>query len=304
MMIDEFGDFIDAIVDERAPTHKVEISFQFTRLYSSSSSVYKEGSYADAKQKAIELNSPNLCIYGTTTEEMYAKSMRKIAIKSGALNRFIIVKGREKPDLNFEVKDREVPDDLVEQWKSLVTPVGGDLTMLNDNSITPEITEVQVEDDVAERLKAIFIMEDNLGDDKNYGPLYARYRENTIKIAMIFAIARNAVSPILTQADLDIGETIVKTSVDYMVHLAKEMMYENAYEKNSKEVYNSIKMRGPTGVSKSDLTRMYRGLKKKELEDILSQLIDADFIEAVKVNIGKKPTLVYRKTVLKMEEAI
>lgn len=92
LMIDEFGHFLAALNNPRSPSYLQGISSLLMTLYSSSGGAYNHGSYADSRNKPISIIDPNLCIYGTTTETKYAQAMRKDAIDSGDLNRFIVVR--------------------------------------------------------------------------------------------------------------------------------------------------------------------------------------------------------------------
>lgn len=293
MMIDEFGLFMQALGDPMAPAHIKSCSSLLMEFYSTSSSVYNHGTYADIKNKPIIIHNPNLAIYGTTTEGMYAKSLRKSAIESGDINRFIAL----KPAVEFPPTNHDAPyivmadhAELVASWKAFEPKSLGE--SINSSNIKPKINVMtwgvcnQIRRDLLdEQQRRVQV--------KPFGALWARLYENTIKIAMIQAIARDMTNPIFCPEDFAIGEAIVRNAIHYMESVAAEHMSDSETETHNLEILRFIKDSGGE-VTKSHILAKMRKLKKRELDDLLTSMIESEAVEVVKKSTTGRPVSYYR----------
>ncbi len=296
MMLDEFGLVLQSISGEKAASYKAEISEMLLKIYTSSGSEYKFGTYADKKTEQITLKDPHLCIYGTTTLDTYIKALKKMAIHSGQLNRFIVLPGLEEPERRFEDAKRGVPDDLLELWKEII-PAGKDLTALNSGLIAaPPLTEVGWGDTRAYYNK-LCVLEDKrvlAGKETGTGELWGRFSEHVIKVAMIFAICRSPITPILQIDDVKMAEIIVQSGTEYVIDLAMNYMYENAIEKDKKNILGLIRKGGHKGVARKDLTSISGGMKMRDFDEIIKCLIDEERVEAVMEKSKTRNRIIYK----------
>ncbi|WP_337187565.1 bifunctional DNA primase/polymerase [Phenylobacterium sp.] len=280
MMLDEFGMFLTALSDPKTMPYLRETSKLLMEFYSASNGSYNHGSYGDAKLKPIVLHQPNLCIYGTTTLSSYVPALRKGAIESGDLNRFIVVPSTVEVTVKRHVPPIEYPAPLVEAWKRLELSSEDGLGAANSCSVVGRIRRVEwgigVEDEVYQmRVEQL----ERIKKEGPTGALWARYAENAIKVAMIFAIARDTAEPVVTIADLDIGKSIVGRSIRYMEELATEHMAETEHEANGHEMLRFIRSQGTAGVSRSSLLRRFRRLKRKDIDELICSLQEQGVME-------------------------
>lgn len=282
MMLDEFGLVLQSISGDKAPGYKMEISEKLLALYTTSGKTYKFGTYADRKVDPLILKDPHLCIYGTTTLETYIKALKKIAIANGQLNRFIVLPGNDSPDRKYEDAKRGVPDQLLEMWKNIL-PDGVDLTAMNSTMIQPDITEVGW-GETREYVNKLFDLEDKRvkeGDVTGVGELWSRFSEHIIKVAMIFAICRSPITPILNMDDIKLAEIIVTASVEYSIDLAMNYMYENETERTKKQVLTLIRQSGKRGLGRKELLKTLSGLRVRDLDEIIKSLLEEERIDAL-----------------------
>lgn len=296
LQMDEFGMFLQALSDSKSGYHIKSISRALTSLYSDSNSVYHHGEYADEKVKTIKIVCPNLCIFGTTTESSYVPALRKSAVESGELNRFIVIPSRTDIPFKESIPPRKQDKKIVEWW-SKFAPSAAQSLGENVNSATilpaPKVVEwgecdqiqINIRKEQDEKWKSSDPMRD----------LWSRFYENTIKIAMLFAIARNPNKPSFSKEDFDYAYSIVKTSIAYMSRLAAHNMAENPQEEAYLEIMNTLKAKG--AVSRKDLLGKFRKYKKREIEDILGMIAEEEkmLIERVTPE-GEKPYIVYHYT--------
>ncbi|MCK5603804.1 bifunctional DNA primase/polymerase [Candidatus Pacearchaeota archaeon] len=271
--MDEIGMFMKALLDAKAPAYMKEVSKLIALLYSSSGSSYTGGLLASQPTERTTLYEPNLCIYGTTTMDSYSEAMRSAAIKSGELNRFIVLKSStDFPEPNFESDNSEPPEALISRWALFKT---------EGLEAAPDIIEqkktIVMLGKMGKKVNDLFRFQDSMIKKHRatgLGALWVRYRENILKIAMIIAIARDSESPTLIESDLEFGEALVGASIRFMMKFATENMYDSDFQKRCSEFMVFLES-GAT-----DRTKMIRRLKikSKELDEIERTLKEMDKI--------------------------
>lgn len=290
MHLDEFGMLLEAITDQRGAPYMKAASKVITEMYSTSSGVFFGGQYAD-KREAVKINNPNLCIYGTTTPEKYIASMNKTAIASGELNRFLVIRPAiDRPQRRRYMGGAAPSSQLISQWAALSGS-------LNSALITPDVINVSWSG-CDERVWNMGLYEDDkIAASGIGGPLWGRYRENVIKVAMIFAIARNNLVPVITNDDFDIAEAIVSQAVEYALDLANNHMADSDHERDCLDILDVIAKHGGR-LSKTELSRGTQRMDVKQRENALKSLIDQDRIEIISENANKgagRPKIYYCK---------
>jgi len=297
MMIDEFGHFLQAIGDDKSPHYIRSQIGILLKLYSTSNSIYNHGEYADSKTKSIIIQYPNLCIYGTSTEEKYAKSLKKSAIDSGELNRFITIKSRQGKQYPDKIMPAyEIEQSLINRWSEFSPKIGSSLgDIVNSSDMAPDPITIPWGDcdeiQYAIQCKQV----DKTNTDSPIRSLWGRMFENTVKIAMILAIARDKNKPQFKPEDFDTAQMIVESSIEYLSYLAGTRMSETPQEDSNNEIVNAIIEAGGE-MGRRDIMRKFRKLKKRDLDEVLGSLIEQEIIEADKAaDEGKgRPKTVYK----------
>lgn len=295
MMIDEFGLVIASITGKNAAQHHIDISTKMLSIYSTSGSSQTFGGYADKKVTPTTLYDPNLCIYGCTTLDKYLEAIKKDSVESGFLNRFITLNGRtiEIVKINDADLDKSIPDSLLEAWKGLIA---GGLEGLNTNSILGDPIRVEW-GNCREYVRGLVNIErDMIINNQKLGNLCSRYRENVMKVASIFAICDNPERPVYDlQRHMIPAQIIVKSSLDYIIDLCENNMYENEYQRTRNVILMDVKRR-KRGISRRDLKRMHPHVKSKDFDQILSALMEEEYIRTrqdKKKGSKGRPTVMY-----------
>lgn len=286
LMLDEFGKLLQALTDKQAGPHHKAVIKAFMTLYSDSSGVYKHGDYANPKiNEAIVIHNPNLCIYGTSTEKEYVKALNKDAVESGELNRIVAI----KVDPVKRVRPQGIAtmdDDLVSAWSSFA-PAGSSLgVLLNSGTVPPEPTIVGW--GKCDKIQwAIGEEQDSLGRaNPETAPLWNRRHENILKIAMIFAIARNRSYPVFEEVDFNVAKRLVDRSVNYMCSLIGDNMPETPYEMQQQEIVSYLK-KHPKGVDSTSFASRFRKIERKKREEIVTDMVA---LKSIRVEAQGDPT--------------
>lgn len=277
MMVDEFGLLLKGLSDERNGNHQKAIARMLMELYSSSGSAYNHGTYADPRIKPIYIQEPNLCVYGVSTENTYAASLRKSSIESGDINRFIVGKSSvEFPGPNFNKAILNCPLGLIEQWAQFKPRELG--AQVNSANIKPSLKTIHW--GACDAIQRELLLEQCERRARPLGSLWVRLYENTIKIAMVLAIARNHVDPVFYPEDFQMASGIVRNAIRYMEGLARDNMAETETETQHLEILKRIRDAGGT-LGRAELMRSMRRLKKREFNDLIDSMLDSGVIEAV-----------------------
>lgn len=285
--IDEIGMFMRALFDNKAPAYTREISSMFTKMYSCSGTSYEGGIIASQPDERTVLHEPNLCIYGTTTLASYAEAMKSSSIKSGELNRFIVLKSAiDFPEPNFNSDNSEPPDVLVSRWSKF---------KVEGMSAAPDIIEqektIVLLGAMGEKINDLFRFQDQMIKDNQstgMGALWVRYRENILKVAMIIAIARDSEKPVLIDSDLEFGKALVGSSIRFMMKFASENMYDGEFQKKCSEFMEAL---NAGAINRTLMIRRLQ-MKARELDEIERALKE---MEKITFNEVERP----RKYILK-----
>jgi hypothetical protein len=222
-------------------------------------------------------------VYGTTTEKEYVKALSKDAVESGELNRVMTIRVSDVMPRRIDAKNKP-SQDLIDRWARFSQGTYG---LITNGSVVVEPKTVEWGDCDDLRWS---ILEEQCAAVKSGLPsaaLWGRLYENTIKIAMIFAIARNKEMPEFQAEDFEIARHIVDESIQYMTSLIGDKLPETDHEAAIIEVLAYIQKAGKAGVAKAALSNRFRKYKARDLNDILSSLIEQGAVNAEREDSGK-----------------
>jgi hypothetical protein len=100
--------------------------------------------------------------------------------------------------------------------------------------------------------------------------------------------------------DIDIAEKTVTKSIEYMIELASSYMYENAYEKDKREVFMAVRRYGSYGMKRADILKMFKKFSGKAINSIISDLMEDGSIdvESTPPESGRgRPSVTYVATI-------
>ena len=275
MMIDEFGDFLKGLKDTKAAGHIKAVSRLLLQLYSTSSGIYKHGTYATEKMESMILHCPNLCIYGTTTEEIYASSISKEGIKSGELNRFIVLPGDDNAAPCHDAENtHDVPQNLLDAWKALdVNPTNNNLAETGSGKFAPKPSIIGW--GVCWQTMCQLLDYQHSKRNEPNGALWVRYRENIIKIAMIYCLSEGKAE--LEEKHVNTARHYVDLSIKYMDKLARSHMADNQWEELHNE-FVAVLEKNKGEMQKSKLAKAMKKVRRRDFNEMLESMKEAETI--------------------------
>jgi hypothetical protein len=131
-------------------------------------------------------------------------------------------------------------------------------------------------------------------DKKQFSSIYNRVAENAMKLAMIYAAARDYKKPSMTLEAMSWGASLAIWSAETIVEQIQRCVADDENEKLSKQIIAIIEDAGPEGITPSILVRK-KGLGKSRFvwTGILDQIKDsgAIFLRTKKGEGAGKPSV-------------
>lgn len=295
-MIDEFGKFLGALTGQKAAPHQRDIITKLMVLYSSAGSIYRGTEYADQKERPREdIVNPNACVYGTSVPENFWGALSSAEGGDGTMSRLIVVNtGSQRPSRQRPALV-DPPASLIHSVQELATHTvsTGNLAKTTPSTLDQQSQTVPMTD-------AVFCAWEDLDDDMTENmkdaisaSIYSRVAENAAKLAMVYAISKDHHSPVIDPEAFSWGRELSLWSANTLMHNIGRNVADNQQEASHKKVLNIIKDAGT--ISRRDLLRRCRFLRKRELEEIIGSAMEAGdvTVENVKNPNGSQST-VYR----------
>jgi hypothetical protein len=296
MLIDEMGRFLNTTNQATARnSHLYNIVSILLKVYSSSNQKFRGKSYADSQNKKV-VESPNLCIYGTTVPNTLFESLTVENITDGFLSRFMIFES-EDPDParsgRRKLALQKVDEKLVQKIREIVAMprnVEDEGNIDKAEKVKPQVVEMTTD---AEELctgyeEFIHNKRKDLRDKEIIETVYNRAPQFAEQIALIIAVGRNYKNPIIEFDDMQYAIELTNYLTDRMCFIAMHYISRNDLEKNYKKVLNMVRSYGKKGMTKREFTRKTQFLNKYLRDDILESLMVGGQVKIVADENGQQ----------------
>ncbi|MEK9818528.1 MAG: DUF3987 domain-containing protein [Pseudomonadales bacterium] len=305
-VIDEFGRYLEAS-NTGKNSNLLEANTQLMEAIGRCHGVMRPTSYSTmtlTAEKAEEyaarkIHNPAVTLVGMTTPVALYKNISNINIADGFLGRFVIHQSNQ-PRVVHEDKDLiEVPYTIT-NWCEMVNDRAHNDGM-NDLAASPPVYVT-----LAFSGEALAIIRDfnvwcielcNELEAVGLDALPGRAKEMAMRLAMIVAIG---IDPDTSSIDAEATQWAVdyiKFATQQTSDLLKMRVSGSEFEAHKKEILQSIRDRGETGITYADATKRppFSKHRTKDLKEILQSLIDGNLIALVDMKTGRpgRPRQVY-----------
>jgi hypothetical protein len=283
-MIDEVGMFLSATAMRNAPTHVANIPKAFLSLFSSANKIAYGKTYVDTKNR-VEINNPNLCLFGTANPIQFYDSLDKKSLSDGLVSRILFFESSSNnPRTRRNMKNCPPPKDLIDKIRFLDTLPSNrypDGNLDGVTSVKPYVVkmtegalEMQYEYD-----DEIWNLVEKLNSQKRISVTYNRAVLTAIKLALILAISDDVYNqePIINEKIMSMAIQIVRACNNNMHYAAEYHVWDSEYEKNMKQILHIV--REHKQVTESELALHTTYLDNKNVDGILSKLLRAKLIK-------------------------
>ncbi len=302
--VDEFGQFLKLVLNQRAPAHKAAIWSELTKLYTSAAEPYIGTEYADQKARPrVTIEQPCACIWGVTVPGPLWTALEGGALADGSIARFLVfLTDDDYPERNENPAAMDPPPGLVTALQGIARGVpghshGGNIADAMESSAPIHAYTVPLTADAEAvmaraRREATELLRSHRGTYAT--ALFGRYAENVAKLAMIAAVSRDPARPTTQARDVTWASALVEHCIGTLLREAERRVSDNDTEAKHKRLLEMIRDGGRQ--SRSDITRRSQFLSRREREEIIASLIEAGLVVAEIEAGATKPATFYTAT--------
>lgn len=209
--MDEFGVTLQDINGRNQNSASASIRKMLLAVYDQSNSVFDGRIYASSETKKDDgpLIGPALTVLAMTTPSTLYAGLSAASVSDGFINRFVFVTGTRDED---GIRPPRLDVDL-RPPAALVAPLQNAITGFPKSSKPGSKFKVGFEGgeggEAYKRWGEVFMWQHRPDWDEVYNDINGRAAENTIRLATIRAISRNAPSPAITLEDVEWAWAVV-----------------------------------------------------------------------------------------------
>ncbi|MGB1373611.1 MAG: bifunctional DNA primase/polymerase [Aequoribacter sp.] len=274
--IDEFGKML-AAMGRPGANSRADIPAELMKIYSSPHRIMRGTEYAGRER--IDLMQPHLCVHGTTTPEAFFSSMSSVETVDGFLNRLIaFTEPTDWPDEQAPAP-RDPPDALVAAVAKAKDHADDQISLPGVMTPSPLVVTYRL------GAKAVLSELDSRIKKKragHLGALWARSKEQAIKLALIRAVGMDGVRPSISDEDMRWACDVIWRLTAATEASCADRIGDNDHERQLKRVLQFVRDAGKTGCRHRALTRGTRSIRPDLRGKILEDLQDSGDIAVKK----------------------
>jgi Bifunctional DNA primase/polymerase, N-terminal/Primase C terminal 2 (PriCT-2)/Protein of unknown function (DUF3987) len=292
---DEFTKLLDQMSGRQVPPHLKGIKRYLLEMWAASNSVHLSPAYANRQiNKPVEIEQPNLSVYGCGVPSELFSSLDRGALSDGFLNRILVFWADDQLPAPQKVGRVEPPPELVERLAAMAAAAtNGDLATLpgaRPNARVLEFTAgaqamldaMEAEND--RRVIAMRARAEPLSD------LWIRLGAHVAKLALIRAASDDTgqiLRPI-DESDVDWARQLVVWCLERTMIEAESRVADSAQESLTKRVLRLIADAGAAGITASALSRRTQWLRRSDRKDIVATLVEGGQVVSSTADVARE----------------
>lgn len=308
MPFDEVGVLFQGMTGRNAQSWSRSIRKSLLELYSRSTSVWTGKEKADDKKDSSgePIWFPTVSMLGMSTPPEFYAGITESNFGDGFMARLTIIGATVQPRRQEGKSLLKAPKLLIEALKSayLAAPTTGNVAAVavRDSKQMPKMHECEWGIGAHARWKWIEDWQLEFMIEKpDYEGIVGRTAEQTLKIATIRALGRDAARPVVEIDDIEWAYAIVQRSIDMIDDGVRKHMSSSEFETLHKLIHLTITDAGDDGIAFSVLRRK-RGIasaKNQEFDGAMKYLMSTEQItSAIQTGKGGRPGVRYRAGVI------
>ncbi|KQS80426.1 hypothetical protein ASG25_02105 [Rhizobium sp. Leaf384] len=278
-VLDEFGILLQDVNGRNQSSASASIRKMLLAIFDQSNSVFDGRIYASSETKKDDgpLVGPALTVLAMTTPSTLYSGLSAASVSDGFINRFVFVTGtRDEGNIRPPRLDVDLRPPA-----ALVASLQGAITGFPRGPKSDAKHKVQFAGgeagDAYKRWGQVFMWQHRLGWDQTFNDIIGRAAENTVRLATIRAISRDARSPEISLDDIEWAWAIVFRSIHLIAEGVDRHMSESPAEALRKTIVEVIREAKDGVVAYSVLLRRkgIRGADLKEIDAALQYLLES-----------------------------
>lgn len=300
---DEFGENFLEARKSQSP-HKLTVFKGLKKVYSDADHIFKPDSYSnvrlspqqrkDAEQYPIA--NPALTLLGITTPLQFFGEIKSAHIESGLMNRLIVISIPDVERAQVARISDAVPDWMIEYIRRVRR--ADDALRHTAHNLAPVPVDVAISPEAWEQFNEFRKTQDaecKALESVCLDPLPKRWRENAMRLATCLAAWKCPESPAIDAEIAGYSIAYVYFYGRQTIDIIRSQTSDNDYHLRMNAVVEYVRSQ-PEGVSGTDISRKFRSIKKREMDEIKSHLIDAELIAETARTTSGRPVNIYVAT--------
>mgnify|MGYP003133590624 CR=1 FL=1 len=288
-MIDEFGLFMKAIMNENAPKYAIEVMTTFMEVYTSSGIYYGQDK-ASREEKRFEIDQPCCSIYGTSTPETFWSSLDSSKVRDGSMNRFTIFNAPyNRPERQRGKILKNFPKKIVDRaiyFKNMSIQPGRVTGDLSETTGSPEPEIITYTDNAWHKFEELEDYCTKMIDNSGLlGSMWVRTAEHAKKVALINCVGDDKYQ--INSEHAEYGCELIKFLTQSTCNEINKNLADNEFERISKRIEGLIRDSHTKGISTTELYKATRFLRNgKHRKEVLDDLQTAGLIVCLKDEVS------------------
>jgi|GEM_PF-5145819 len=292
IMIDECAEILNGMLnsnDSNEPSSPASIGRLLLNWFSKAgpTMTYRGKQFSNkGDNPTIEIAMPCISIYGCTIPEKFFRVIKPLHVKDGLCNRLMLFHthdhiGHASTNIQSGTPPQEIIQRLIEMTQINSELVSHLTPNPNDGFGRPVPKVIPYAQGALNYLLGIRHKVHQIRlSRKPYFELDLRMEEQVKKIALILAASDLAAE--ITTDHLLVAKKIVLESIRVLKwHLVHDSGGISPFSEQTQKIHDYIIYQGEWGANRSALARAFRGFNRKEREESLAQLKEAQLIEEV-----------------------
>jgi hypothetical protein len=252
--------------------------------------------YANSKENPTKnIVLPNLNIFGSSQIEEITNALSSAAAADGLIQRFLFVPTfAEYVPMRRDYTRPEVPQSLVDSIKWMMgylDTLGGDFAMNADATTQPSQIEVAM---TSQAQELFYGLDERRVEMARAGRvMWVRSAAMAVKVAMLEAIARDPVTPVVDAELLDSARRLVDWFTQYSETYVSSKVADNDTQREVNRIRSLISDAGANGLTGTELTRKTQSMRKRDRDDHVRTLIESGQVIERPLANGGRPGKVF-----------
>jgi len=292
---DEIDGMLQSINKAKDARHEGIMSTLLT-LYSASNSVFPMRRKAGKESPGV-IDQPCLVIFGTAIPNHYYEALSERMLTNGFFARMVIIEAGQRGS-GQEPSIRDVPPRVLEtaQWWADYQP-GERRGNLLDIYPVPAVVEqsdearrllVEVRQEAEAEYAKAEVKNDSVGTT-----VWGRVSEQVRKLALIYAVSENHLSPSIGQAAVAWASRFIMHQTRRMLFMAFSHVAENPFHAECLKLMQKLRDAPGQELTHSVLLKRMK-IDAKNFRDLVNTLMQRGDVEVRPVTTAGRPGLVYR----------
>ena len=239
---------------------------------------------------------PNLNIFGSSQVSEMTSALSSAASVDGLIQRFLFVPTfAEYVPMKKNFEKPPVPQTLIDSFKWIIADLaalGGEFATNDDPSMIPNQRVVAM----THQAQELFTQLDQRRVDMARAGrvMWVRSAAMSVKIAMLEAIARDPLKPVIDAELLDSARKLVDWFTLYAETYLASRIADSDTQRDTNRVRDLIADGKERGISLSELSRKTQSMRRRDREDCIKTLIESGQIEAEQEGTAGRPSTRFR----------